>query len=919
MKKNISIASLLLLTLLTACSKKDSAEHYRDAQNLIATEQYNAAIIELRSAIQKNENDYLYRLALGHALLKSGDALSAERELERALRYGASYQEVALDLIKAHYLSGNYPAAAALYADAKDVDEKTKQILQSFAALSEIEAGDSPAGLLHFEQLSTSELSDIAAFAQAHLKLAAQEPEAALVLLDVIEQSSELFNEALFLKGKINLADNELLAAISTLKPYTEQTPSAHLARLLLAQAYVRNTQFVEAEQQLDYLLRLFPEQPMANYLKSIARFEAADFTAAKLHSEKAITSAPVSINARMIAATASARLGLESQALNHLEPIRGQLHLMPEAQRLYAILQLRAGETEQARAVLQSLPEEEQNLELVASTAFALVSKGLTESAQGLISHYEQHAPRDSVSLAALGTIKLDIESQREAGIRDLEQALELDPTINQARLVLAKAYLEQGEYDKVFSLAEDWLNDLNTKVSGLNLQAYTRFLQQQFDEASALSEQALVMTPLHPFSSLLQAMIKARKGDVAAARAQLQNMLAEHPDYLVGLEHYYALSRLQQNTEDAENRIEQLFQRNQEDYSARLLRARVAHDKKNYALVTELLSKVTTNLAELPAIHHLLLIESQQESGQLDLALRTAEQWSRAAPDSLQASYLYANALTLNQRNSEALDIINRLLQRYPQDARLLVGQLSLLIKLQRLDQAGAVLNSLPQELSKNPQFQFLHGRLAFLQGNLSDSLQAFQNSYQQNPTHEAALFLAVNTASAQSEQDAVSFLTRHLEQHGSNPALDTYYATLLLKTDAEKSQAMYKKLLEQEPDNVVALNNYAWLLTENKQAKEAKAYAERALALVPNHPDIIDTYGKVLLQLEQPEQALKQFEQSLSLRPGHAEVMLNYAEALHLSKQSNKAREILAGIQSEEPVIIERKARLERELQR
>lgn len=917
MKRTRLVSSLALLALLTACSKKDSAEHYQDAQNYIASQQYSAAIIELRSAIQQEPEDYRFRVTLGLALKRSGDIASAERELERALRYGAPEEDIALLLVHTHYLVGNHAAAIAAFSDSDSLSQRTRELVDSYRALSEIELGDSPAGLLHFEKLAASSYADIAAFANAHLKLSSQETPEALSYLSNIATDSELHAEALHLQGKIQLAQENIPDAIVNLKSYVEQAPSMHLARLLLAQAYVRDGQLDESEKHLNQLLRLFPEQPMANYLKSLVRFQKDDFEGAKEHSEKAIRHGLVGSRARVIAAVSSVRLGLEAQALRHLEPIRDQLHQVPDAQRLYILLQLRAGETEEARKILASMPESEQNLQLVASTAAELVRRGSLGTAEDLLSQYERQAPLDAAGLTTIGTIRLGIDSQREAGIRDLERALDLDPSINQTRLVLAMTYLQQGEFDKASELANQWIEDPEMQVAGYNLQAYAQFLQQRFDDAMQLTNQALQVKPLNPFSSLLQAMVHVQKQDLTAANQQLKTMLDQHPQYLAGLEQYYAVGKARQDTADAARRIEQLFRQNEQIYPARLLRARVAHDQQNFQKVVDLLTDINPQNQSTPVVHHLLLIESLQRLGRLPAAVQAAERWHRQQPQNVQAGYTYANALTLNNERDAALELINRLLVNHPAHPRLIVAQITLLSQLQRLDQAVAVINNLPADMANTPELQFLKGRLELIRGNSAQSLQAFQNSYAEVPSHETAMFIAVNLANSHSDQRAKNFVQRHMEQHGSSQSLDTYYATLLLKTDAEQSMQMYQTLLEQEPNNVVALNNYAWLLTEQGQAAAAKPYAERAMELVPNHPDIIDTYGKVLLKLDQPQQALKQFEQSLSLRPNHVEVMLNYAEALAKTNQAAKAREVLAKIISDDPEVLERQSKLQRQL--
>ncbi len=62
--------------------------------------------------------------------------------------------------------------------------------------------------------------------------------------------------------------------------------------------------------------------------------------------------------------------------------------------------------------------------------------------------------------------------------------------------------------------------------------------------------------------------------------------------------------------------------------------------------------------------------------------------------------------------------------------------------------------------------------------------------------------------------------------------------------------ESQAKYEEVLTREPDNVVALNNIAYLLSDEvSKPAEAIPYAERAKRLEPNNPEILDTLGWAL----------------------------------------------------------------------
>ncbi len=54
MKKSGVLTAVILALAVSGCGKKDSQAHYEDAQRYIESQQYNAAVIELKSAIQQS-------------------------------------------------------------------------------------------------------------------------------------------------------------------------------------------------------------------------------------------------------------------------------------------------------------------------------------------------------------------------------------------------------------------------------------------------------------------------------------------------------------------------------------------------------------------------------------------------------------------------------------------------------------------------------------------------------------------------------------------------------------------------------------------------------------------------------------------------------------------------------------------------
>ena len=96
MKIAIRYASLAtLLIIVAACGSGDTTEeHIARANQFIAGSDYDSAVIELKNALQKDNQSGEARWLLGKVYLDSGDILAAEKELKRAQELGWSPDDV---------------------------------------------------------------------------------------------------------------------------------------------------------------------------------------------------------------------------------------------------------------------------------------------------------------------------------------------------------------------------------------------------------------------------------------------------------------------------------------------------------------------------------------------------------------------------------------------------------------------------------------------------------------------------------------------------------------------------------------------------------------------------------------------------------------------------------------------------------
>ncbi|MFO0930588.1 MAG: tetratricopeptide repeat protein, partial [Gemmataceae bacterium] len=109
-------------------------------------------------------------------------------------------------------------------------------------------------------------------------------------------------------------------------------------------------------------------------------------------------------------------------------------------------------------------------------------------------------------------------------------------------------------------------------------------------------------------------------------------------------------------------------------------------------------------------------------------------------------------------------------------------------------------------------------------------------------------------------------------------------------------DRAADLYRQVLKREPNNVVALNNLAWLLAQRSgNAQQALAHINTAGSGMGRRADLLDTRGVVHLALKDAGSALTDFKEASQEAPTPTR-LFHMALAYHESRDTAKARETL-----------------------
>lgn len=318
-------------------------------------------------------------------------------------------------------------------------------------------------------------------------------------------------------------------------------------------------------------------------------------------------------------------------------------------------------------------------------------------------------------------------------------------------------------------------------------------------------------------------------------------------------------------------------------------------------------------------------LLYQTGQKSSALDYLLTN----TRRFPANRQMGTLYGRMLINEGELQAAQDEFARLVKRYPETPGLRLSHALVALENGQTDLAREELTKLAEQGHHTSEAHYYLGRIEDQAGNteqaigyyqsveqgnyyfpalarassllaengqLEDAIDRIRRLREANPRQaENFWLLEVNLLLDQEQQkEALSTATEALEEHPEN--IEIRYARAMLYDgigQTADAEADLRQIIEQEPENAVALNALGYILTtRTDRLREARGYIEKALQLDPDNPAILDSMGWVLFLEGQIEPSLDYLSRAWAAFPD-PEVAAHYGEALWMNGAEEQAR--------------------------
>jgi tetratricopeptide (TPR) repeat protein len=241
---------------------------------------------------------------------------------------------------------------------------------------------------------------------------------------------------------------------------------------------------------------------------------------------------------------------------------------------------------------------------------------------------------------------------------------------------------------------------------------------------------------------------------------------------------------------------------------------------------------------------------------------------------PDNPESNYWLGAQLSAERRDTEALPFLLRSLQSNPGSA---AARAAFGLALARTGKPGEAEAQLKRAIAIDPKLQFAHFSLGNLYGKFGRWGQAateLKMAADLDPNDTEAQYLLATTYGETYQEDKKLEILENLVRRDPNNVryLTSLGYVYLFFGKFGQAEALYRKILQQTPDNQEAHYLYGRSLAEQASTPQEFAQAERELTgviqKVPNDPGVHLALGILYFRRSEPARAVPELERAVKL---------------------------------------------------
>jgi putative PEP-CTERM system TPR-repeat lipoprotein len=876
---------LAVAAVVAACSGDDPAKQLEAAKVAIQRDDNQTAIIHLKSALQSNPDNPEARFLLGKALLAAGDGSSAVVEFRKALQLKHPETATFPELARAMYLTKAHQAVVEQFGTTTLGEPLAHADLKTTVALAQAAQGRRTEALAALEAALRSTPDHAPArLLEARLKAAGGDIDGALATVQTLLDRAPSDHQAWHLRGDLLRAGNrDVDTFMQAYRKALELRPDFLPAHSAILAYQLTHSQLDAAKEQLAKLKAALPKHPQGTYFEAALALRQNELPRAQDLVQQLLRMAPDEPKILLMAGSVALEQKSFLQAETHLSKALNRDPQLDAARRLLGLTYLQFGQPNKALVTLQPLLERpnpgaaEHSL-----VARAHAQLGELAAAEAAFAKAAALSPGDSRARAALAVSKF-LQGDTDTGLADLER-LAANPADPTADVPLISALVRERNFDGALKAIDTLEKKTSDQPLAPNLRGRVLAQLGRIDEAKTQFERALkIKNDFYPARNAL-AQIALREGRREDAEKLLQEALSLDPRNTHAL---LALAGVK-STRGAELKsivadFERAIQTAPTSPAPRVGLVNFLISRNDFKSALDVAQRADSEIPNTPDVID-ALGRAQAEAGNRNQALTTFGRLVQLVPQSPLPHVRIADVHWKAQDRAAATESLKRALSVAPDNLHAQRTLVDAYVAQGKFDAAVDVAREVQKQRPAEDAGYLFEGGVLASQARWERAIEVYRRGLKGAPG-SAVLAARLFEALIAGKQEALA--TRHAgDWLRANPADVDFRFFLgdfaLQSGDLAAAETHYRAVLKQRPDNALAMNNLAWLMTQAKKPGAAEL-ARQADRLLPGKPSIMDTLATALAAEGKPREAVEVMRKALVLDGKNPQLRLSYARLL------------------------------------
>lgn len=852
MKTILSVVLITLFVCLVSCDRKQNAtnqtvQYLKSAEQLSKQGQLRAALVQAKNVIQISPDSAQGYLQIARIYNQIGYYAEVEKLIGHKI---ALMPELSYELAYSYFHRKKYRTALESLTISSAEQDQAFRLLKSMCHLH---LGETAEYEMEVRKIAAfSESDGYLPYALAKLAQSTSDWENAEKHFSTVNNRSPLYIESLISLADVHIHQQKLDVAEKTLTHALSSSVNADTLTVEKANILSRLVQILVQQgrsgEAYTYQTILAAANPQLDAMKN--RFDEA----VKLYAEGEIAKSKILL-----------------AELHRSYPNNSNVTT------LMGVIAFQEGRDQDAEELFSKVIDPETATSgLIQASSLLKVRNNKIDEAIELLKSAVNAQPTNAQLLATYGLALLQKDPADKNGAMALEKSIAMDTTQQRLRLALAERHYRLGE--DVQGLAQLETAFKNAPLDKIIAQTYFNQLAKTNDQKIA-SEAMVTLKKQYPDEHqvvLIEAWWMIMQGQNDAAEKLLTARFSsltppQKMDSLLLLADLY----IKQNKKDSARNMLQDYLRMSPEATQVYQRWFGLLEKVTFESAKEFLQELQSDeTLWQPHFYTALLNARNNDWSKVGASLDFVLQKTSDPEIKQQVVTVYNNQgfqLFQSEKWEEAQRVFIKSLSLSPTDRTALYYYAQIALKREQLSQVKTLLQS-PDIDKQSAIYFFVSGLILEKEQKNAEALGVFKEAWKIDAfeLYAEKLYEIYQT---NKDYESLGQLIENWNQRIKNSPKALLLKAMLQQQQEKSAEAIssYEQLLKIQPDNLIAMNNLAWLYLEIDPVK-AESLAVAAYNKAPESLEIVDTYASVLIKNQQLDHANEVLQKALALDPNN-----------------------------------------------